>query len=75
MSFPQGPNLRVDTWVSTGTEISAFYDSLIAKVMVWAPSRDEAISAMEAALSQISVKGITTNLEFLQEIVKSKQYK
>lgn len=61
--------------MSTGTEVSAFYDSLLAKVMVWAPSRDEAISVMEKALSETSIKGIFTNLEFLQEIVKSENYK
>lgn len=50
--------VRVDTWVETGTTISPHYDSLIAKLMVYASSRQEAIQAMQAALSVTRVSGL-----------------
>ncbi|GMH40935.1 hypothetical protein BSKO_08839 [Bryopsis sp. KO-2023] len=75
VSLPSGPHTRVDSWISTGTEVSAFYDSLLAKILVWGENRDQAIHRMEEALKNTEVQGIPTNLEFLQEVVESEMFK
>lgn len=48
--------MRVDTWVETGTEVSPHYDSLLAKLMVWAPTRDEAVAKMAEALEATALQ-------------------
>lgn len=60
--FPSGPGIRVDTHVSAGYRVSPHYDSLIAKLIVHAPTRAEAIRRMQVALSQTRIEGIATNL-------------
>jgi 3-methylcrotonyl-CoA carboxylase alpha subunit len=65
LSLPEGPDLRIDTGVREGDTVSAFYDSLLAKVIVHAADRNAAIEAMRAALSAITIEGITTTLPFL----------
>ncbi|UDF32304.1 UNVERIFIED_ORG: acetyl-CoA carboxylase biotin carboxylase subunit (plasmid) [Roseateles sp. XES5] len=60
--FPSGPGIRVDTHVSAGYRVSPYYDSLIAKLIVHAPTREDAIRRMQVALSQTRVEGIATNL-------------
>ncbi|MEM1443607.1 MAG: 5-oxoprolinase/urea amidolyase family protein, partial [Verrucomicrobiota bacterium] len=67
--FPD--DIRVDHWISSGSEISAHYDSLIGKLMVTAPTREEAISQMVDALNATRIAGIETNLEYLHEILRS----
>jgi acetyl-CoA carboxylase biotin carboxylase subunit len=56
-SPPGGPWTRVDSHCSAGWTVSPYYDSLIAKLIVWAPGRDEAIDRMTRALSEFRVKG------------------
>lgn len=70
--FPE--EARVDHWISSGSEISAHYDSLIGKIMVTAPSREEAVTAMSEALEKTNIAGIETNLEYLREILKSEVF-
>jgi len=65
--FPD--DARIDTWVETGTEVSPFYDPLIAKVLVHANDRDQAISKLSAALHQMKLSGIETNLDYLRQIL------
>ena len=60
---------RVDTWVEKGTEVSPFYDPLIAKVLVHATTRDAAVIAMQAALHEMRLSGIETNLEYLRQVL------
>lgn len=62
-------SVRVDTWVATGTEVTAFYDPLIAKVMAVADSRADAIARLRAALDASHVAGIETNLDYLKAIL------
>lgn len=66
--------VRVDTWVETGTEISPFYDSLIAKLMVHAPDRPAAVARMQLALDATELSGIPTNLGYLRAILASEAY-
>ena len=60
--FPGGPGIRVDTHVSAGYRVSPYYDSLIAKLIVHAPTRQEAIRRMQVALAETRIEGIATNL-------------
>jgi acetyl-CoA carboxylase biotin carboxylase subunit len=61
---PGGPGVRVDSHVYTGYEIPPFYDSLIGKLIVWAPTRDMALRRARRALSEWAVTGIPTTIEF-----------
>lgn len=61
---PGGPGIRVDTAVYPGYVVPPFYDSMIAKVMAWAPSREEAILRMKRALEELRIEGISTNISF-----------
>jgi len=68
---PGGPWTRVDSHCYPGWMISPFYDSLIAKLIVWAPDRDRAIDRMQRALSEfeISGRGVKTTIPFHQRIL------
>lgn len=62
---------RVDTWIETGTEVTPFYDPMLAKVIVAAEDRPAAIAALRAALAETSIAGIETNLGYLRAIAAS----
>lgn len=63
--------LRVDTWVSTGTEVSPYYDPMIAKIIVHGADRADALLKMRKALNATRVAGIATNLDYLRQIISS----
>ena len=65
--FPEG--VRVDCAIDTGSEVSAFYDPLIAKLIVHAENRAAALEKMQAALNETRLHGIATNLDYLRQIV------
>ena len=69
VQFPAGA--RVDTWVAAGTEVSAHYDPLLAKVIVTAPDRTAAVAALQSALDDTRLFGLETNLEWLRHVVRS----
>jgi acetyl-CoA carboxylase biotin carboxylase subunit len=64
LHIPGGFDVRVDTALYTGYETSPYYDSMIAKVIVHAPTRMEAIRRMRRALEELMIKGIKTNADF-----------
>ena len=63
---PQGPFLRVDSFAYPGYEVPIYYDPMIAKLIVHAPSRVEAIEKMNEAIKQYEIEGVETTLEFGQ---------
>jgi acetyl-CoA carboxylase biotin carboxylase subunit len=63
--FPGGPWVRVDTHVFPGYTTQPYYDSLLAKVVVWGRDRSEAIARMRRALAETEVHGVKTNLAYL----------
>ena len=67
VELPRGAGLRVDTWLRSGTEVSPLYDSLLAKVMAHAPTREEARKRLRAALEASVVHGVETNREYLRQ--------
>jgi acetyl-CoA carboxylase, biotin carboxylase subunit len=62
VAMPAGPGVRVDTHLQAGSDVPPFYDSLVAKLVVHAPTRGEALQLMAAALDNVSVTGVRTNL-------------
>jgi 3-methylcrotonyl-CoA carboxylase alpha subunit len=64
-----GPSLRVEAGVEADDEVTPFYDSLIAKLIAWAPTRESALRALRAALGQALVVGPKTNLGFLDALL------
>jgi acetyl-CoA carboxylase, biotin carboxylase subunit len=74
---PGGPWTRVDSHCYPGWTIAPFYDSLIAKLIVWAPDRDKAIDRMQRALSEfeISGRGVKTTIPFHQRILDHPQFR
>jgi urea carboxylase len=71
--FPD--NVRVDGWVSTGSEVSSFYDPMIAKVIVYGDDRQQALSKLNTALAATRLHGIATNLDYLRQIVQLAEFK
>ncbi|UJP05102.1 MAG: urea carboxylase [Nitrosomonas sp.] len=65
---------RVETWVERGGEVSAFYDPMLAKIIVHAPDRKSAIAKLRHALDQTSLHGIETNLDYLKQILCSEPF-
>ncbi len=68
-------NVRVDTGVYEGFEVSAFYDSMVAKLMTYAPSRDLCIEKMQQALGSFYINGISHNMSFLETIMYNERFK
>src|ERR1700730_6916091 len=64
VTMPTG--VSVDTWIETGSEVSAFYDPLLAKIIVHGPTREGALTQLDAALAGTGVHGIETNLDYLR---------
>jgi len=71
---PLGPGVRVDTHVEEGYAIPPFYDSLIAKVIVWGENREVAIARGRRALSELELDGVPTTRELALEIVSSEEF-
>jgi urea carboxylase len=69
VTFPD--DVRIDTGVTTGSEVSAFYDPMIAKLIVHAPTRDAALAKLHTALNATRLHGIATNLDYLRQITAS----
>jgi propionyl-CoA carboxylase alpha chain len=71
---PRGKHIRVDSGIGAGTFISAFYDSLLAKVITWGDTREEAIQTLVRALNIYHLEGITTNIDFVNAILNHPAY-
>ena len=69
LRVPGGPWVRDDTGVYTGCTIPRYYDTLMAKLIVWGPDRDAAIARMTRALGEYTVVGVQTTIPILQRII------
>jgi acetyl-CoA carboxylase biotin carboxylase subunit len=71
--FPGGPGIRVDSHLYAGYPIPSHYDSLIAKIIAWAPTREEAIRRMERALAETVIEGpgLKTTIPFHQKVLQN----
>ena len=63
-------NIRAETWVMAGTQVSAWYDPMLAKLITHAPTREGAIAAMQVALDESRIDGIETNLRWLRDVLR-----
>jgi urea carboxylase len=71
VEFPpaNGIQLRIDTWVEAGCEIPPYFDPMIAKVITWAPSREQARAELHQALGDSLLYGVETNRDYLRQIL------
>lgn len=72
---PSGPGVRVDSGLYEGIEISLYYDPLIAKLLVWANDRNEAIERMKRALSEYRISGVATTIPFHLKVMNNEKFK
>lgn len=74
---PGGPFTRVDTHAFAGYELSPHYDSMVAKVIVWAPDREQALNRMDRALQEFEVDGpgVMTTIPFLRQVLVDPEFR
>ncbi len=73
VSFERG-DVRIDDGVREGDEISPFYDSMIAKLIVYGANREQALARLDAALARMHIVGVTTNLQFLRRVIATESF-
>ena len=71
---PGGPGLRVDSHLYAGYEVPPFYDSLLAKMIVWGPDRPTAIARARGALDELLIEGLATNVPIHQALLSSQPF-
>ncbi len=72
--FPPPEIARVETWVENGTEVTPFYDPMIAKIIVTGTDRAEAVARLQSALAQCTIDGTETNLRYLRAVAASETF-
>lgn len=73
--FSNQPTVRTDTFIQKRTEISPLYDSLLAKQIIHAPDREQAITGLQQSLSETAIAGIQTNIPFLLQILADPRFR
>ena len=73
--FPAGPGIRVDTHVHSGALIPPYYDSMLAKIVAYGDTREEAISRMERALRDTTIEGVNTTVDQCLEILATPEFR
>ena len=74
MLVPGGPGVRIDSAAYQGYTIPPYYDSMIAKLIVYAPTREEAIAKMKWALAEFIVQGVDTNIDFQLSLISDPMF-
>ncbi|HZK17872.1 MAG TPA: acetyl-CoA carboxylase biotin carboxylase subunit, partial [Clostridia bacterium] len=72
--LPGGPGVRVDTALYEGCRVSPHYDSLLAKLIVWGPTRDKAIKIADRALGEFTIGGIPTTISFHRKVITDEKF-
>lgn len=72
---PGGPGVRIDSVVYPGYTITPYYDSMVAKVIVWGKDRDEAIKRMSRALDEFTIEGVKTTIPFQKKVLDNAFFK
>ena len=75
MYLPGGKGIRIDSAIYSGYTIPPYYDSMVAKLIVWAKNRKEAIRKMQSALGEVIIEGIDTNVDYQYEILNHPDYR
>ena len=71
---PGGPSVRFDSHVFAGYEVPPFYDSLLGKLVVWGPTREAAIARGRAALDELVIEGVVTNVQIHRALLVSEPF-
>jgi acetyl-CoA carboxylase biotin carboxylase subunit len=71
---PSGPGVRVDDGIESGSQITPYYDPMLAKVIAWGQDRMEALAKMKRALADTAVLGVTTNIPYLLAILEEPHF-
>jgi acetyl/propionyl-CoA carboxylase alpha subunit len=71
---PNGPGIRVDSGFASGSEISIYYDPMIAKLICWDSNRVNALTRMKRALNDFQISGLTTNINYLLHILSLEKF-
>ena len=74
VNFPGGNGIRIDTAIYEGYTIPPYYDSMIAKIIVLGATRNEVIAKLKRALEELVIEGVTTNQDFVYEIIKNNDF-
>jgi 3-methylcrotonyl-CoA carboxylase alpha subunit len=75
LEFPQGEQIRIDTGVEAGDEVTPFYDPMIAKIIAHGATREEALDRLAAALGETVVAGPKTNVAFLKKLCEADEFR
>ena len=75
LAAPSGPGVRIDMGISAGSEITPYYDSLIAKLVVWDETREEAIIRAQQALKEFQITGIETTIPFFLQMLDTLEFR
>jgi acetyl-CoA carboxylase biotin carboxylase subunit len=75
MHLPSGPGVRWDGGIETGSEIGLHYDPMLAKLIVWAPTRDLAIERMHRALLELTIEGVETSRDFHLRLMEDPEFR
>ncbi|HJU64733.1 MAG TPA: acetyl-CoA carboxylase biotin carboxylase subunit, partial [Gemmatimonadaceae bacterium] len=75
LRLPGGPGVRWDGGIGVGSEVGLHYDPMLAKLIVWAPTRDEAIGRMHRALLELTVDGVHTSRDFHLRVMEDEEFR
>jgi acetyl-CoA carboxylase biotin carboxylase subunit len=75
LRLPGGPGIRWDGGIGIGSEIGLYYDPMLAKLIVWAPTRDAAIARMHRALLELTVEGVETSRDFHLRVMEDDEFR
>jgi len=74
VDFPQGEGLRADTGIVSGDAVTVYYDPMLAKLIAWAPNRQQAVQKLQAALKQTHLVGVKNNIPLLIRALASPDF-
>jgi len=72
---PGGKDVRIDTHAFCGYTVPTHYDSMVGKLIVWAPTREQAIAKMQRALDEFEVEGIRTTIPFHRKMMRNPDFR
>ncbi len=75
LHVPSGPGVRWDGGIELGSEISLYYDPMLAKLIVWAPTRSEAVDRMHRALLELTIEGVETSRDFHLRVFEDAEFR
>jgi acetyl-CoA carboxylase biotin carboxylase subunit len=75
LHVPSGPGVRWDSGIEVGSEVGLFYDPMLAKLIVWAPTRADAIARMHRALLELTIEGVETSRDFHLRLMEDEDFR